>query len=101
MSCPLSVSSLKSIKSSTVYLTPPSLSSRQTGVRSPPPPAVAYWHADRPDDADDLPEVDDVVAGVTGEYANPDECCFALRRRLAMLDVITLQGSAVRWWYME
>jgi len=67
-------------------------SSFQTDVLS----TVAYWQADRP------VELDLVAAGLTGEYVltKLEECCFAFRRRLAILeapiDDIALQGSLER-----
>lgn len=55
----------------------------------------AYWHADNPAEFD-------LETGDGAEYGleNPDECCFAFRRNVAMLELIAGHGSAVRWWYM-
>lgn len=55
----------------------------------------AYWHADNPAEFD-------LETGDGAEYGleNPDECCFAFRRSVAMLELIAVHGSAVRWWYM-
>lgn len=51
----------------------------------------AYWHADNPAEFD-------LDTGDGAEYGleNPDECCFALRRNVAMLELIAGHGSAVR-----
>lgn len=56
----------------------------------------AYWHADKPAEFDR-----DTGDGAEYGLANPDECCFALSRNVAMLDVIAVHGSAADlWWYI-
>lgn len=52
---------------------------------------LAYWHADNPAEFD-------LETGDGAEYGleKPDECCFALRRNVAMLELIAVHGSAVR-----
>lgn len=56
----------------------------------------AYWHADRPAEFDR-----DTGDGAEYGLPNPDECCLALSRSVAMLDVIAVHGSAGVRWYME
>lgn len=55
----------------------------------------AYWHADNPAEFD-------LETGDGAEYGleKPDECCLAFRRNVAMLELMAVHGSVVRWWYM-
>lgn len=55
----------------------------------------AYWQAESP--AEFERETGD---GAEYGLANPDECCFAFSRSVAMLELMALHGSAVRWYML-
>lgn len=55
----------------------------------------AYWHADKPAEFER-----DTGDGAEYGLANPDECCLAFNRNVAMLELIAVHGSAVRWYML-
>lgn len=61
-----------------------------------------YWHADNPVELDLEPAGD---GGIEYVLANPEECCLALSRNVAILDVQVSEAAAaaaaLRWWYIE
>lgn len=55
----------------------------------------AYWHADSPAELER-----DTGDGAEYGLAKPDECCLAFNRNVAMLELIAVHGSAVRWYIL-